>query len=348
MLSALSGVRGYAVLLVLFAHSSNLGYHLFGEFDFSGAGKNGVFIFFTLSAFLLARQFFNYFSRKDEKIKIASFVKIYFLKRFIRIYPFFFLSIVTYLIISKFITPVYINDIATAVTTLFLLEGPGIFWTIAVEFKFYLFLPLIAYILHIAKMKSVHLLVAYLLTVFFLSFFADSSSSVSLLNFLTFFITGVYGAYLYVEFSDKYISLNISLKFNFLLNFINITCLLILTLFVPAFFNDYLGVFISKKWLHSQQFVFSLCSIALIITSIHPACITSRIFKSRSLRLLGDISFIVYLGHMLIIYSFIFFNIPKNSIYTLAMYFLIILISYVVYRWIEKPFVEYGYKKLKK
>ena len=49
MLSSLSGIRGYAVLLVLLAHSSNLGYHLLPDFDFTGAGKNGVFIFFSFN-----------------------------------------------------------------------------------------------------------------------------------------------------------------------------------------------------------------------------------------------------------------------------------------------------------
>jgi peptidoglycan/LPS O-acetylase OafA/YrhL len=49
----LTGVRGFAVLLVLCSHAGHSNYYLHSAFDFSGAGRYGVFLFFVLSAFLL-------------------------------------------------------------------------------------------------------------------------------------------------------------------------------------------------------------------------------------------------------------------------------------------------------
>ena len=155
MLSSLSGIRGYAVLLVLLAHSSNLGYHLLPDFDFTGAGKNGVFIFFSLSAFLLGRQFFVYQNKTEKKeIDFTYFTKRYIAKRFIRIYPLFILALIAYLSISIFIQPVYIENWDVFFNTLFLIDGPGIFWTIAVEFKFYIVLPIIVLITLFLKVNK--------------------------------------------------------------------------------------------------------------------------------------------------------------------------------------------------
>ena len=53
---ALDGLRGVAVLLVLLAHSSNVGLRLHPALDLSGCGRMGVFLFFVLSAYLLTGQ----------------------------------------------------------------------------------------------------------------------------------------------------------------------------------------------------------------------------------------------------------------------------------------------------
>jgi peptidoglycan/LPS O-acetylase OafA/YrhL len=80
-IEALNGVRGFAVLLVLFYHASNYGL-IVPNLSFSGAGRYGVFLFFTLSAFLLTSQFFM-IDRRCNSFK--KWLIVYFEKRLLRI-----------------------------------------------------------------------------------------------------------------------------------------------------------------------------------------------------------------------------------------------------------------------
>ena len=348
MLSSLSGIRGYAVLLVLLAHSSNLGYHLLPDFDFTGAGKNGVFIFFSLSAFLLGRQFFVYQNKTEKKeIDFTYFTKRYIAKRFIRIYPLFILALITYLSISIFIQPVYIENWDVFFNTLFLIDGPGIFWTIAVEFKFYIVLPIIVLITLFLKVNKYFVFTFYTAFIYFSSCISVSDSSVALSSYLTFFIAGVFGAYLYVYFLEDFFCDGNSKFIKAIINLLNVTSLLFLTLLVPDFFDKFFNVEISKEELHENHFIMSVFSVFLILTSLNSSCWLTCLFQSKFMKMLGDISFTVYLGHMLIIYLFVFLDVTKSTFTTTLMYTLIILISYLVYRLVEKPLVDFGYNKIK-
>src|SRR5690606_3191773 len=51
---ALDGLRGLAVLIVMASHWSNAGVDLL-PWSMAGTGKSGVYLFYVLSAFLLAR-----------------------------------------------------------------------------------------------------------------------------------------------------------------------------------------------------------------------------------------------------------------------------------------------------
>jgi len=55
-LAALDGLRGVAVLFVLLSHTSPYFPSIHPAFNFKGAGKYGVYLFFLLSAYLLDRQ----------------------------------------------------------------------------------------------------------------------------------------------------------------------------------------------------------------------------------------------------------------------------------------------------
>ena len=53
---ALDGLRGVAALMVVASHAGNMNLHLLPGFSWAGAGKNGVFLFFVISAYLLTAQ----------------------------------------------------------------------------------------------------------------------------------------------------------------------------------------------------------------------------------------------------------------------------------------------------
>ena len=55
----IDGVRGIAVLIVFFSHSAGRKMYLHPNLDFSGIGHVGVYLFFCLSAYLLASKLFS-------------------------------------------------------------------------------------------------------------------------------------------------------------------------------------------------------------------------------------------------------------------------------------------------
>src|SRR5206468_4060067 len=82
-IDALDGVRGLAVLLVFFSHCSNKGVSLISNWDFSGIGKSGVWLFFLLSSFLLT---YPFIAKGKQAFATASLGQ-YFWRRALRVYP---------------------------------------------------------------------------------------------------------------------------------------------------------------------------------------------------------------------------------------------------------------------
>ena len=88
----LNGLRGFAAFLVVNAHQN----WLYSNSTYSHAlGYVGVDIFFVLSAFLLTRNLYKKMAQNREQNVSASpwarMLGVYFLRRFMRIYPLFFL-----------------------------------------------------------------------------------------------------------------------------------------------------------------------------------------------------------------------------------------------------------------
>jgi peptidoglycan/LPS O-acetylase OafA/YrhL len=164
-LPALDGVRGLAVLLVLLDHASDAGMRLFAAADLNRAGKYGVYLFFVLSAFLLTYQFCT---RKPAELARGAVWMNYMVRRFFRIYPLYLFVLVAMVFMGK-------RQWEDVFTHLLLRDGTGHFWTIPVEFKYYLVLPLLVLPILWGFRKSgawgtvTSLISAALLAVFFLA-----------------------------------------------------------------------------------------------------------------------------------------------------------------------------------
>ncbi len=121
-LPALDGLRGYAALLVIADHT--MGW-------FSGVGTSGVYIFFALSGFLLARPFL----REPERAWTPGELGAYLLRRFARILPLYW----TYLFVVFALTNRFDETLLHAL----FVTGIGHLWAIPQEILFYLVLPLL-------------------------------------------------------------------------------------------------------------------------------------------------------------------------------------------------------------
>ncbi|MBJ6978171.1 MULTISPECIES: acyltransferase family protein [unclassified Luteimonas] len=147
-MAALDGLRGLALLLVVASHGSNMGLHLVPGVDMSGTGKTGVWLFFVLSAFLLMHQFLHLdaLGRLD-----AGEWWRYAWRRVLRIYPLYtvFLLACWLLPLQHQMPPMSAREVWDHLT---LQRAFWLTWSIAVEFKYYLVLPLLVLAwIHVAR-----------------------------------------------------------------------------------------------------------------------------------------------------------------------------------------------------
>lgn len=140
---ALDGLRGLAVLIVIASHLSLLGFGLLPGLPVGGIGKSGVYLFFVLSAFLLTRLLLE---RAPAQFADGRLWSAYALRRILRIWPLYLVV----LLLSWALTRAGVAwwhfqlDTAALLRHLALRDGASVLWSVPVEFKFYLWLPLMA------------------------------------------------------------------------------------------------------------------------------------------------------------------------------------------------------------
>jgi len=132
--ASIDGLRGVAALMVVVSHASGMGLHVVPGVSMSGIGKHGVYLFFAISAYLLTAQWLRECS--------ARVLLPYLARRFLRIYPLY----TAVLLAGWWLAPPTIPVPRTAGDVglhLLLLEGDMVYWSIPVEFKYYLLIPLV-------------------------------------------------------------------------------------------------------------------------------------------------------------------------------------------------------------
>lgn len=130
-LPSLDGARGLAVCLVLLDHLGSAKIIPFR--GFRGMGHIGVFLFFSLSAFLLTVPFWL---ESDAALTEWETWSTYLWRRFLRIYPLY-----TLVLLTEHFTQTDFPWSSVA-DHLLLRQGVGVFWTMEIETKYYLILPL--------------------------------------------------------------------------------------------------------------------------------------------------------------------------------------------------------------
>jgi peptidoglycan/LPS O-acetylase OafA/YrhL len=158
---ALDGLRGLAILLVICYHFflAYPGWHtatnLFGQA--AQTGWMGVDLFFVLSGFLITRILI-------ETKQQAGYFRNFLARRFLRIWPLYYLSLAALLIVLPLVVSPVPNGLQRmqerqiwfwlyGANWLFAREGGfeqtsgGYFWSLAVEEQFYLFWPLLVRVL---------------------------------------------------------------------------------------------------------------------------------------------------------------------------------------------------------
>jgi len=313
------------------SHTSNHGLYLLPGFSLSGAGRYGVYLFFVLSAFLLTRQFLVNKSRSE---RYSEFLSNYFKRRFLRIFPLFIVSLCVYWLYSVVSgNSLYITGVEKFFKHLFLLEGVGIFWTIPVEFKYYFLLPLVAWFFSTDRFSAliktggglVLMLICYPGTPVF---------NGSLMPFLGMFLSGSFAAWISVWLERKSIN-SLGVLFE-ILGWCSAVSFFLLS---PDILNLlFEGARYTRTYFHDQLLFFSLVSVFFIFGSLYGLGGLRKVMSSRFFMFLGEISFSLYLWHIIILKLWLSLGWLEESFVGFTVLFILVLMcSFVSYTRLELP-----------
>lgn len=355
----IDSLRGLAILGVILVHSGqvsgNLPMYLKNITD---QGARGVQLFFMLSALTL------FISLSRRKTTILEF----FIKRFFRIAPLFYLAIIfytfkntlfyylnigltepvdffnvisTFLFFSNSINPYWINGVV---------QGG---WSISVEMIFYLFVPFLFKVLVNLKRAIIFTIVAFVFSTF-ITLFLSHSQLIS--------DKDIWNIYLFYWFPNQISIFGLGIVMYFLLkdttdiqSKINGKISLYL-LFSSLFFMIVLTQLdIPKSPIHF------LYGLLFLILTLGLSKNQLALLVNKYTIYIGKISFSMYLTHFIVIESLIFLldkvksilNFNLNSIITLIVVYIItvlitVIISKITYKYVEDPGIKLGSKLIKK
>ena len=323
----MDGLRFIAVFMVLLEHFA------FFIGNKIHAGFFGVDLFFVISGFLITEGLLN--DKVSGRTINQSLVKFY-LKRFLRIFPIYYLVLFLALIFSNSFRDVAIWAFTYTInyyTTITGKDIPVIFshlWSLSVEEQFYIFWPFIILFFPLKKLLYI-LLFIFLGSVLYFSVYHDL---VGLPGRMYSLCMGSILAYLKTSYPRKF-STNVRDRF-----------LIILSLSIGLFFiNAYLGL--------------SLFSFGLVYLCSNNSYtgFFKKILENQRLSYWGRISYGIYLYHLPLAYllsvkifdpwwnkiDFASFEILKyhSWIIKLPFYSMVsIFLAHVSFTFIEKPILE--------
>lgn len=312
--------RGIAACMVMLFHficvSNNFVNNsvLFNLFQF---GKFGVQLFFIISGFVLT------YSLLHSNFKYRD-IPIFLLKRFIRIEPPYLISLFFLILFTLF--RCFVKDISISsqlnISQVLLHIGylipfskyewlSIVYWTLAIEFQFYIFISLVFPLL--LKFEWVRYFLILFLIIFSLSF--DSNCSIGLFYWLPLFLLGIQ-----ISFIKFFIN-----KSN------NINYFILLIINIVIFYK------------------FSV-QISIISLFVELLIIFKSEIRSKPIYFLGKISYSIYLIHTIVGFTLLnLFTHFSHSIFIRLIFLLITIVitvftSYFFNKFFEKPFQKISSK----
>lgn len=345
----IDGFRGFLAIGVFIHHSAV--WHQFlhsGKWDvpvsnlFSQFGSTSVSFFFMITAFLFIGKLL------DTKEKEFNWTN-YFISRIFRIAPMYYVTIAILIFYVMIVSNWQIKDsipslamsIGSWLSFLVIKNvvinqfewtrwiNAGVVWSLAIEWVFYMALPLISLLILKRKPNKILLIICGL---FIVVYFAGHGINAFYFNIMQSFAGGALAAYLLRKTDLSKVL--VQRKFSFLV----------------------LGLIPLALQYDSSEYFICKC---LLITAFVIIALGNDMFgvlRSNTLKFLGDISYSIYLIHGIVLFTTFYFgygldnakslSIEHYSTIILLLTPLLVSISYLSYRWIEKPGIDYG-KKVK-
>ncbi|WP_312767464.1 acyltransferase [Epilithonimonas sp.] len=368
--SGLNELRAVAALAVIFHHielfkflggTKSLFKNRYFSYFIEHLGKNGVYLFFVLSGFLITYLLIS----EKEKNGAINFRKFY-LRRIFRIWPLYYMIIMIAFVIVPFLakhfnifsgTPVYYNRIMNFTNytlesiLLYIMFLPNVAlklgkivvgasqsWSVGVEEQFYILWPLIIAFFRkklLIWVFGLMLMIFFVFNIFYPKSFLSYIASIIPFEFMA---IGAAGGYCYSRFTGKITDYTKSPITYF------ITIILIGVLIAIPIFDLYV-----------QSVILGFLFLLLILISIDQT--NKGIFTNRSFSFLGNISYGIYMYHPFVMFLVfpISYKLLKlyDSIYifNIFTYLLIpgltIFLSYFSFKYVEKYFIKIKDSKFK-
>ncbi len=344
----INAIRGIAILAVIMIHTSQ-----YGDFNVPNfiaiivsKGGRGVQLFYLASAFTL---FYSY-SKRFDKEKSPNFN--FFLRRFFRIAPMYYLGIIYYLFQDGFGPRYWLGDeshisILNIFSNVTFLHGfnpywitsivPG-GWSIAVEMSFYFILPLL-----FAKIKNLNTAIIY----FACSLILNLLLFIFLIRYPLISDSRLWGDYLFLYFPNQVPVFFLGIMLYFIIikkeglsNISNLSILLIMALFIIQLILGIQSIF-PNHVLFGIVFLFFI----IVLSKYQFTPIVNPVINY-----IGKISFSMYLVHFAVLHwltNFNFINYFSNGLLNYITRYgivvvLSILISSILYKLVEIPFQKFG------
>ena len=338
----LTGIRAIAALLIMVLHffnqltiDTNI---LKFFFNFSKIGQTGVTLFFVLSGFLITRILIH---TKHSK----RYFRTFYIRRVLRIFPLYYLFLVLYYYVFPYILQthdgfdskpyyfLYLQNFALSFQWS-LDDGPGHFWSLAVEEHFYLIWPLVIYLCSQKTLKKVIYITA--LSALILRFIISCSGYEIMWLTYTRMDSLAIGSLLALMEIEKKISKN---SFQFLSLFFICIFLTFATSFL--FTEENRNVFHCLKYTFWSFGFLGCLGYVLSVDSKH---FFNRILCSKVLNYTGKISYGLYVYHL---FAFAFINHFLHFNSWIIQMFSSFLATYIISA-ISYHFFESFFLKLKK
>jgi len=326
----------------------NAGIHLTPLFSLARFDICGVLLFFVLSSFLLT---LPPVKRQKSQFLELSVWSIYARRRFLRIFPLFFLVLLVSHIFSTHLNVPYFVPISRSefVNHLLLREGKNIFWAIPVEVKYYVLLPFVAFLFCVPLKKNPLAAALFVVAASILIRFVlwppwrpeeFEVSRISLARNLPVFLMGSLTALLQSRiFKPKRLK---PLYARGLLNLVAIMAFLTIVLLIPRFWTSVSGQEFRWSLTYVHSAVFGFLWAFFLFLCLSGAGLVSRVLGSTPLRFMGVVSYSAYLWHLPVM-CFIQAKVDAHpSVKVLLIIIIVLVVSTISHVLVEKPFMKLG------
>ncbi|OIQ30436.1 MAG: hypothetical protein BM564_03455 [Bacteroidetes bacterium MedPE-SWsnd-G2] len=341
----ITSIRFFLAVLVVIFHvsqfSENQGLPYFNDWAVFQKGTEAVYMFFSLSGFLIIKQLYD-----EKKFTNSINLKAFYTRRALRIFPLYYLILIFGFLYYQVILPQLgypvennydlLSGILLASTffsNVFSTFQPGgileILWSIGVEEQFYLFIAPTLLLLPIKRIKIY--LVGFTL-VYFSLFFSEAFSFLRTYNMLFFYFSfsGICALFMHkFKLNKSHYSLLIPIS--------------VLTIFY--FNSNYFKHELGAISYHAISMI--LFGVFITLLSLKPL----KLLEHRSLKYLGKISYGIYMFHPIImqLVGFLFLkyqldasenNLVSVVFINVSIIALTIITSHLSYKYFESYFLS--------